>query len=99
VNGTLRSDFNNLTASDLQYFTLDQAVADLLFFPQVFSIANSSAFGNVAGGNGLKPENTPYIILGGGIAGVRAAIARLGGESRIFASWASRLALTYLRMV
>jgi hypothetical protein len=72
-----------------KYHTLDQAVADINYFPQVFEMTNSSAAGNVAGEKGLKPQNTPYVILGGGIGGVRAAAARLIKNSAIFASWAS----------
>jgi hypothetical protein len=57
--------------------------------PNVFTITNGSAFGNVAGSEGLLPENTPYVVLGGGIGGVRAAVSRLIPGTSIFASWAS----------
>jgi hypothetical protein len=82
---SLTANLTSLKPDQWQYHTLDQAIADLNLFPQILNITH----GNVAGAQGLRPQNTPYIVLGGGIGGVRAAAVRLLDKSNIFASWAS----------
>jgi hypothetical protein len=82
---TLTANLTNLKPDQWQYHTLDQATADLNLFPQLLNVIH----GNVAGALALRPQNTPYVVLGGGIGGVRAAAVRLLEKSNIFASWAS----------
>lgn len=89
INGTLNASVEDLKPSQWAYHTLDQAVADLNTLPTVFNLSVGHAVGNVAGQDGLLPANTPYVVLGGGIGGVRAAVSRLIPSSNIFASWAS----------
>jgi hypothetical protein len=91
VNGTIvNGTVNDLKPEQWAYHTLDQALSDLDNFPLQFNLSNSSsAFGNVAGSNGLLPDSTPYVVVGGGIGGVRAAMSRLLPSHNIFASWAS----------
>jgi hypothetical protein len=89
-DGTLNATLADLKPEQWKYLSFDQAVADMNAFPLSFAISNNaSAFGNVAGVQGLRPSSTPYVMLGAGIGGTRSAAARTVAGSNVFASWSS----------
>jgi hypothetical protein len=69
-------DFFN--ATELSFFTFEQALEDVVSFAKGFSLpANASAAGQVASPDALRPDKTPWILIGADYAGTRAAILRV----------------------
>ncbi|EZF33415.1 hypothetical protein H109_00673 [Trichophyton interdigitale MR816] len=65
-----------------QYLNNDQALADLPFFAKDFK---RKAFPN----DDLRPNATPWVMVGGSYPGMRAAFTRDRYPETIYASWAS----------
>ncbi|KAJ5101402.1 hypothetical protein NUU61_003624 [Penicillium alfredii] len=65
-----------------QYLTNKQALADIPFFAQNF---NRKEYGRVD----LRPDATPWVMVGGSYAGMRAAFTRNEYPETIFAAYAS----------
>ncbi|KAL4889875.1 serine carboxypeptidase S28-domain-containing protein [Aspergillus ambiguus] len=72
----------NMPPEQLQYLTTKQALEDLPQFAKTFSRPN---YPDVD----LRPESTPWIMVGGSYAGVRAAITRQEYPNTIYAAYAS----------
>jgi Serine carboxypeptidase S28 len=74
---------NSQTSStDLQYLTVQQALADVPSFAWNFTRANQP-------GIDLTPAGTPWVFVGGSYPGIRSAFMRNVYPGTIFASWAS----------
>ncbi|OJJ95915.1 hypothetical protein ASPACDRAFT_1875474 [Aspergillus aculeatus ATCC 16872] len=65
-----------------QYLTTKQALADLPYFARNFS---RKAHPDVD----LTPAGTPWVMIGGSYAGIRAALTRQEYPDTIFAAWSS----------
>ncbi|KAI0664343.1 serine carboxypeptidase S28-domain-containing protein [Cubamyces menziesii] len=86
----------NTTAEQWQFLTTDQALEDVVYFANRFSLShvrgpeNSIVDSNATdSSNSLHPSNTPWIWLGGSYPGVRGALLRVRNPETIFAVWAS----------
>ncbi|KAM5544287.1 hypothetical protein V8D89_001947 [Ganoderma adspersum] len=86
----------NTTAEQWQFLTTDQALEDVVYFANRFTLpsvrfdaANASSGPDVAPRNPLHPSNTPWVWLGGSYPGVRGALLRVRNPETIFAVWAS----------
>ncbi|KAJ5551612.1 hypothetical protein N7535_000443 [Penicillium sp. DV-2018c] len=66
----------------LQYLTTQQALADLPVFAATFARENCTDIK-------LTPDATPWVMIGGSYAGMRAAFTRNEYPDTIYASWAS----------
>ncbi|KAL4918698.1 serine carboxypeptidase S28-domain-containing protein [Aspergillus aurantiobrunneus] len=73
---------NHTPVDSLRYLTTRQALADIPVFAGNFTRPN---FSHVD----LTPGSTPWVMMGGSYAGVRAALARNEYPDTIFASFAS----------
>ncbi|RPD58936.1 peptidase S28 [Lentinus tigrinus ALCF2SS1-6] len=84
----------NTTAEQWQFLTTDQALEDVVYFANRFSL-DSALPGSIsnattsASDNALHPSNTPWVWLGGSYPGVRGALLRVRNPETIFAVWAS----------
>ncbi|KAI0074677.1 hypothetical protein K474DRAFT_1601127 [Panus rudis PR-1116 ss-1] len=74
---------SNTTAEQWQFLTTEQALEDVVYFANRFSIPGSHSK------NSLHPSSTPWIWVGGSYPGVRGAMLRVRNPSTIFASWSS----------
>ncbi|KAK2739661.1 hypothetical protein FQN57_006494 [Myotisia sp. PD_48] len=72
----------NTTALEFQYLNNDQALADLPYFAKTF---RRDAFPD----QDLTPKGTPWIMIGGSYAGMRAAFTRARYPDTIFAALSS----------
>ncbi|KAI0352085.1 peptidase S28 [Trametes cingulata] len=83
----------NTTADQWQFLTTEQALEDVVFFANRFSLsshqASDDAIANSSSVNPLHPSRTPWVWLGGSYPGVRGALLRVRNPETIFAVWAS----------
>ncbi|TBU30170.1 serine carboxypeptidase S28-domain-containing protein [Dichomitus squalens] len=87
----------NTTAEQWQFLTTDQALEDVVYFANRFTLhsaradasADTSSASNEITHNPLHPSNTPWIWLGGSYPGCRGALLRVRNPETIFAVWAS----------
>ena len=54
--------YDNLTSQSLEVLTIQQAIDDLLYFAQNIDLP-------MPGGDNVKPDTTPWILIGGSYAG------------------------------
>jgi hypothetical protein len=76
------------TANEWQYLTVDQALEDFAVFAKGFTIPSGSRI-KLKSVDALRPQNTPWIVVGASYSGVRAALLRVRNPDIVFASWAS----------
>ncbi|OSD04708.1 hypothetical protein PYCCODRAFT_1465679 [Trametes coccinea BRFM310] len=84
----------NTTAEQWQFLTTEQALEDVVYFANKFSLsrafnAQGGAINSTESSNPLHPSRTPWIWLGGSYPGVRGALLRVRNPETIFAVWAS----------
>ena len=86
----------NTTAEQWQFLTTDQALEDVVYFADRFTLpsvhfdsTNASSVPDMISRNPLHPSNTPWVWLGGSYPGVRGALLRVRNPETIFAVWAS----------
>ena len=85
------SNFSTKTefgVNELKYLTLDQALEDFVVFANGFTLPSSSRI-HLKSATALRPQNTPWIVVGASYPGVRAALLRVRNPEVVFASWAS----------
>ncbi|PSR72211.1 hypothetical protein PHLCEN_2v11918 [Hermanssonia centrifuga] len=82
----------NTTADQWQFLTTEQALEDVVYFADKFTLP-STIHSQVSSGNlssvSLHPSVTPWVWLGGSYPGIRGALIRIRNPSTIFAVWAS----------
>ncbi|TFK83763.1 hypothetical protein K466DRAFT_665602 [Polyporus arcularius HHB13444] len=87
----------NTTAEQWRFLTTEQALEDVVYFANNFSLSsarpnaalNGTDATELAADNTLHPSNTPWIWLGGSYPGVRGALLRVRNPEIIYAVWAS----------
>ncbi|KAI9062583.1 hypothetical protein FKP32DRAFT_1573969 [Trametes sanguinea] len=85
----------NTTAEQWQFLTTEQALEDVVYFANKFSLtripldAQEDALNSTESPSTLHPSRTPWIWLGGSYPGVRGALMRVRNPETIFAVWAS----------
>ncbi|KAH9852169.1 serine carboxypeptidase S28-domain-containing protein [Lenzites betulinus] len=88
----------NTTAEQWQFLNTEQALEDVVYFANHFSLSNSDAQtqappppanASTTSTNPLHPSRTPWIWLGGSYPGIRGALLRVRNPETIFAVWAS----------
>ncbi|KAI0675914.1 serine carboxypeptidase S28-domain-containing protein [Trametes maxima] len=80
----------NTTAEQWQYLNTEQALEDVVYFANRFSLSETGRTANTSSVFGsLHPTRTPWIWLGGSYPGVRGALLRIRNPETIFAVWAS----------
>lgn len=79
---------DNFTVNEWQYLTLDQALEDFAVFAKGFTLPSGSRI-KLKSADALKPQNTPWIVVGASYPGVRAAVLRIRNPEVVFASWSS----------
>jgi hypothetical protein len=72
----------------LKYLTVDQALEDFVVFAKGFTLPSSSRI-RLKSADALRPQNTPWVVIGASYPGVRAAYLRVRNPEVVFASWAS----------
>ncbi|KAI0793717.1 peptidase S28 [Fomes fomentarius] len=88
---------DNTTAKQWQFLTTEQALEDVVYFANRFSLtserrdSDADARDNAESQreNSLHPSKTPWVWLGGSYPGVRGALLRIRNPETIFAVWAS----------
>jgi Serine carboxypeptidase S28 len=58
--------YNDLTATSLQFLTIQQAIDDLVYFAENVKLP-------MPGGNAVSPMQVPWILVGGSYAGALTA--------------------------
>jgi hypothetical protein len=76
------------TVNEWQYLTVDQALEDFAVFAKGFTLPSGSRI-KLKSADALRPQNTPWIVIGASYPGVRAALLRIRYPEVVFASWAS----------
>ena len=76
------------TLEQWKYLTADQALEDFAVFAKGFTLPSASQI-KLKSADALRPQNTPWIVLGASYPGVRAALLRVRTPEVVFASWAS----------
>lgn len=76
------------TVDEWKYLTTDQALEDFAVFAKNFTLPPGGRI-ELQSPDALKPQNTPWIFVGGSYPGVRAALLRIRNPEVVFASWAS----------
>ncbi|KAI0730928.1 serine carboxypeptidase S28-domain-containing protein [Earliella scabrosa] len=91
----------NTTAEQWQFLNTEQALEDVVFFANRFSLSSprhspasatspsTNAESHLRSRSPLHPSRTPWIWLGGSYPGVRGALLRVRNPETIFAVWAS----------
>lgn len=74
--------------NEWQYLTVDQALEDFVVFAQGFTLPSGSRI-KLKSADALRPQKTPWIVVGASYPGVRAALLRIRNPEVTFASWAS----------
>ena len=72
----------------MKYLTTDQALEDFAVFAKGFTLPSASSI-RPKSADALRPQNTPWIVIGASYPGVRAALLRVRNPEVVFASWAS----------
>ena len=78
----------NFTQEEWQYLTVDQALEDFAVFAKGFTLPSASRI-KLKSADALRPQNTPWIVVGASYPGVRATLLRVRNPEIVFASWAS----------
>ncbi|OCH89254.1 hypothetical protein OBBRIDRAFT_732955 [Obba rivulosa] len=81
---------DNTTTAQWQFLTTDQALEDVVYFANAFTLpasANKTSGSEIP--NPVHPSITPWVWLGGSYPGVRGALLRVRNPETIFAVWAS----------
>lgn len=96
ISSNANNEQANTTAEQWQFLTTDQALEDVVFFANRFTLpsvrfdsVNASSVPDMISRNPLHPSNTPWVWLGGSYPGVRGALLRVRNPETIFAVWAS----------
>ena len=76
------------TVDEWKYLTTDQALEDFAVFAKNFTLPSGGQI-TLQSTDALKPQNTPWIVVGASYPGVRAALLRVRSPEVVFASWAS----------
>jgi hypothetical protein len=76
------------SGNELKYLTVDQALEDFAVFAKDFTLPSASRI-RLKSANDLRPQNTPWIVIGASYPGLRAALLRVRNPEVVFASWAS----------
>lgn len=71
-----------------KYLTTDQALEDFAVFAKGFTLPPGSQI-TLRSADALKPQNTPWIVVGASYPGIRATLLRVRNPEVVFASWAS----------
>jgi len=71
-----------------KYLTTDQALEDFAVFAKGFTLPSASRI-KLKSADALRPQKTPWIVIGASYPGVRAALLRVRNPEIVFASWAS----------
>lgn len=79
---------NQFTVNQWQYLTVDQALEDFAVFAKGFTLPSGSRI-KLQSVDALRPQNTPWVVVGASYPGVRAALLRIRSPEVVFASWAS----------
>lgn len=79
---------DRFTVNEWQYLTVDQALEDFAVFAKGFTLPSGSRI-KLKSPDALRPQNTPWIVIGASYSGQRAALLRIRSPDVIFASWAS----------
>jgi hypothetical protein len=74
--------------NEWQYLTVDQALEDFAVFAKRFTLPSTSRI-KPKSANALRPQNTPWIVIGASYPGIRAVLLRIRSPEVVFASWAS----------
>ncbi|EMD39403.1 hypothetical protein CERSUDRAFT_93435 [Gelatoporia subvermispora B] len=81
---------DNTTIEQWQFLTTEQALEDVVYFANSFSLLSSPKSESSSDQqNPIHPSVTPWIWLGGSYPGVRGALLRVRNPETIFAVWAS----------
>lgn len=75
-----------MTHNQLKYHTVEQALEDVIYFSNRFSIPHPN---NTTAAYRPHPNSTPWVFIGGSYPGARAAYIRIRNPETIYASWAS----------
>lgn len=75
----------NTTADQWKFLTTEQALEDVVYFADRFTLPTSSKAHNAS----VHPSGTPWIWLGGSYPGIRGAHMRVRNPETIYAAWAS----------
>lgn len=78
----------NTTAEQWQFLTTEQALEDVVYFAEHFTLPLSVQAQNLSAAD-LNPVRTPWVWLGGSYPGIRGALLRVRNPTTIFAVWAS----------
>ncbi|KZP20128.1 peptidase S28 [Athelia psychrophila] len=78
----LSNPFANLSVASLQYHTLPQATADLVYFAQNVQLA-------MPGGSNVQPGKAPWILIGGSYSGALTAWTMTSHPGVFWAGYAS----------
>ena len=82
----------NTTAEQWQFLTTEQALEDVVYFAEHFTLPSSAQAHNPSAdlsGADVHPARTPWVWLGGSYPGIRGALPRVRNPGAIFAVWAS----------
>ncbi|VDC02130.1 unnamed protein product [Peniophora sp. CBMAI 1063] len=71
-----------MTVDYLQYLTVQQAIDDLVYFAQTVTLP-------FTGGDAVKPDQAPWVIVGGSYSGALAAYAMANQPDVFWAGWSS----------
>lgn len=67
-----------LTAAEWSYLTFEQALEDVVFFANHFSLPpNTTAARKLQSSDALQASQTPWIFIGGSYSGVRGSTLRI----------------------
>lgn len=67
---------------------MDQALEDFAVFAKSFTLPSGSRI-KLKSADALRPQSTPWIVIGASYPGVRAALLRIRNPEVVFASWSS----------
>ena len=79
---------DRFTVNEWQYLTVDQALEDVAAFARGFTLPSGSRI-KLKSADALRPQNSPWIVVGASYSGLRAALLRIRNPEVVFASWAS----------
>ena len=71
-----------------KYLTTDQALEDFAVFAKGFTLPSASRI-KLNSADALRPQKTPWVVVGASYPGVRAALLRVRNPEVVFASWSS----------
>ncbi|EKM50837.1 uncharacterized protein PHACADRAFT_130303 [Phanerochaete carnosa HHB-10118-sp] len=83
---------DNTTTEQWQFLTTEQALEDVVYFADRFTLPSSTQSQNPSvnfSSAALHPSLTPWVWIGGSYPGVRGALLRVRNPATFFAVWAS----------